>query len=161
MMPNETSASGLLADRIVRAFTGPMWHGPAVAEILAGVSHEQAIRRPIPNAHSIWELTLHIGTWVDIPKQRLGGMARKNVPTDEDWPAPPALSADAWRAAVAKLEEQHRGLATKVRTLTDEQLAAKAVGEEYTVLEMLNGVVEHSTYHGGQIALLKKLAAGA
>jgi uncharacterized damage-inducible protein DinB len=43
--------------------------------------------------------------------------------------------------------------------MTDDQLDATVVGHEYTVREMLHGVVEHSVYHGGQIALLKKLVA--
>ena len=44
-----------------------------------------------------------------------------------------------------------------MKTLSDDQLAAKVVGEDYSTREMLHGVVEHGTYHGGQITLLKKL----
>jgi uncharacterized damage-inducible protein DinB len=58
---------------------------------------------------------------------------------------------------VARLEERHGALAAAVRELTDDQLEALVAGHEYTVREMLHGVVEHGTYHGGQIALLKKL----
>ena len=41
--------------------------------------------------------------------------------------------------------------------MRDEQFDEKVVGEEYTIREMIHGVVEHGLYHGGQIALLKKL----
>jgi len=134
-----------------------MWHGPALAEILRGVRDDHAAQRPIPHAHTIWELVLHIITWVDVPHERLGGTARKDISTDEDWPAPPSASAEAWRAALDRLHDRHQALATKVKTLSDDQLAAKVVGEDYSVREMLHGVVEHGTYHGGQIMLLKKL----
>jgi hypothetical protein len=30
------------------------------------------------------------------------------------------------------------------------------VGQEYTVQVMLDGVVDHATYHGGQLALFQK-----
>jgi len=146
-----------LANRITRTVTGPMWHGPALAEILRGVSHDHAAQRPIPHAHTIWELVLHIITWADVPHERLGGTARKDISTDEDWPVPPSASAEAWLAALDRLGDRHRALATKVKTLRDDQLAAKVVGEDYSVREMLHGVVEHGTYHGGQITLLKKL----
>jgi len=32
-------------------------------------------------------------------------------------------------------------------------------GLDYTVATLLRGVVEHGTYHGGQIALLKRALA--
>jgi uncharacterized damage-inducible protein DinB len=150
------SASSNLANRIVRTYTGPMWHGPALAEGLRGVTHEHASQRPIPSGHTIWELVLHIITWVDVPHQRLGGTPRKGVPQEEDWPKPPSPTAEAWRALLARLEERHRALASTVRALGDDELEAKAAGEDYSVSEMLHGVVEHGTYHGGQIALLKK-----
>ncbi|HEY7234523.1 MAG TPA: DinB family protein [Gemmatimonadaceae bacterium] len=153
------TSARLLANRIIRTYTGPMWHGPSLSEVLRDVSPEQAVERPIPSAHTIWELVLHIITWVDVPHQRLGGDARKDVGIDEDWPGTPAASADAWRAAIGRVEERHRALAADVRVLSDDALDAKVVGHDYTVREMLHGVVEHGTYHGGQIALLKKLGA--
>ena len=41
--------------------------------------------------------------------------------------------------------------------MSDDQLEAKVAGHDYTIRDMLDGVVEHGTYHGGQIAVLKKL----
>ena len=150
------SESEILADRIVRTITGPMWHGPALAEVLHGVDHEQAARRPIASAHTIWELVLHVITWVDVPRVRLGGVPRKDIATNEDWPAMPAPSASAWRAVLARLEERHRVLAAEVAALTDAQLDEKVAGHDYAIRDMLHGVIEHGSYHGGQIALLRK-----
>jgi uncharacterized damage-inducible protein DinB len=154
------SQTRLLANRIKRTFIGPMWHGPSLSQVLQGVTYEEAAQRPAMSVHNIWELVLHIITWVDVPLERLGGSARKDVATDEDWPLPPTTPSDeAWQAAVVRLQERHRALAAAVREMTDDQLDATVVGHEYTVREMLHGVVEHSVYHGGQIALLKKLVA--
>lgn len=47
---------GRLADQIRRAFEGESWHGPAVLEVLAGVSAEDAAAHPVAEAHSIWEV---------------------------------------------------------------------------------------------------------
>ena len=55
------------------------------------------------------------------------------------------------------MAESHRQLAAATRGLSDDQLKALVQELDYTVFDMLHGVVEHGTYHGGQIALLKKL----
>ncbi|HKW48524.1 MAG TPA: DinB family protein [Gemmatimonadaceae bacterium] len=154
------SETRLLANRIKRTVIGPMWHGPSLFQLLEAVTCEQATVRPAMSVHNIWELVLHIITWVDVPLERLGGSARKDVTTEEDWPTPPNTPSEAaWRATIARLEQRHRALAAAVRDMTDDQLDAIVAGHEYTVREMLHGVVEHGTYHGGQIAVLKKLVA--
>ena len=43
-----------------RAFEGEAWHGPSVLALLDGVTAQQAAAYPIPGAHSIWELVLHL-----------------------------------------------------------------------------------------------------
>ena len=42
-----------LADQIARTLTGPMWHGPALLEVLNGVSAARTAQRPIADGHSI------------------------------------------------------------------------------------------------------------
>ena len=49
-----------LLDELKRIHNGGAWHGPALREALAGVTAEQATMRPVPGAHSIWELVLHL-----------------------------------------------------------------------------------------------------
>jgi len=47
-----------IADQLKRAFEGKSWHGPSLLEILKDVTAGQAAARPIPGAHSIWEIVL-------------------------------------------------------------------------------------------------------
>jgi uncharacterized damage-inducible protein DinB len=146
-----------LANRIKRTVTGPMWHGPSLAEVLDGVTHEQASARPLPGAHTIWEIVLHVAAWAEISGARLRGERIADPPKEEDWPPPGASTEAEWTAAKERLLESHRTLAHDVRHLDDAAIAAKLAGLEYTVSNLLHGVIEHGTYHGGQIALLKKL----
>ena len=144
-----------LAHQIERTVAGPMWHGPGLDELLTGVSAEQAAARPVEGAHTIWELVLHITVWAEIAHARLRGAVATPTP-EQDWPVPLAAGPDGWRAAVARLHESYRALAVSVRALDDVTLAAPVAGQEYSASTMLHGVVEHGTYHGGQIALLKR-----
>jgi uncharacterized damage-inducible protein DinB len=144
-----------LARHIERAVTGPMWHGPALVNVLEGVDARHARTRPVAGAHSIWEIVLHITAWSDIARQRIKGEAIGDPTPEQDWP--PLSDADAdWPRAVERLAESHRQLAAETRLLGDEQLDALVPGLEYTVHVLLHGIVEHGTYHGGQIALLKR-----
>ena len=62
-----------LADQIRRAFDGEAWHGDALVEVLSNVSAAQAAARPIKNAHTIWEIVLHIAAWDRAVLRRIGG----------------------------------------------------------------------------------------
>ena len=136
-----------------------MWHGPALSELLSDVTAEAAAAHPIPGAHSIWELVEHVRAWTEIVRARLAGTANREPSTGEDWPPPPAPTMEHWRAAIDRLREGHRLLAGDVAALEDAALDAPVAGRSYTVWAMLHGVVEHGTYHGGQIALLKRASA--
>ena len=144
-----------IADEIGRALIGPAWHGPSLNALLAGVSAEDAVQRPLPAAHNIWELVLHITSWSNIARRRItGGQVE---PSDgEDWPRPGPISENRWAEARATLNDSHERLREIVSGMSDDDLARLAPQSEATVAGMLHGVVQHAAYHGGQIGLLKK-----
>src|SRR6266699_138715 len=99
------SIAAQLSNHIKRAVSGPMWHGAALDELLAQVSCEQAAARPIPGAHSIWEIVLHVAAWAEIALARVHG-DRTGAPTPaQDWPPLPASGSDpavGWHAALER-----------------------------------------------------------
>ena len=136
-----------------------MWHGPALADLVGDVTADQAAARPVPGAHTIWELVLHATAWTEIARERLIGSARADPTDEEDWPPVNDISPEAWRAAVERLKEAHRELATDIAALDDSGLIGRVPGKDHSVLVMAHGIVEHDAYHGGQIAILKKALA--
>lgn len=149
------ATSTVLARHIRRTFTGPMWHGPALEQVLAGVSAADARSRPVDGAHTIWEIVLHVAAWAEIACERLAGRRLGDATPDEDWPRMAEDDAE-WPATVERLQASYRSLAREVRGLDDAVLETNVTGLEYTVSTLLHGVIEHGTYHGGQIALLKR-----
>jgi uncharacterized damage-inducible protein DinB len=123
------------------------------------VTAEQAAAHPIAGAHSIWEIVLHLAAWAEIARARLDGRATADPPPELDWP--PVVDADPqdWDAALQRMRESHRNLATRVRQLDDAMLDDRVPGLEYPIWVLLHGVVEHGTYHGGQIMLLRRALA--
>lgn len=151
-MPSRSEA---LASHIERTVTGPMWHGPALNDVVDGASAADARHRPIAGAHTIWEIVLHVAAWAEIVRDRVAGKRLADPSASENWPA---VDADDrhWPAAVERMRDSYRRLADDVRRLDDAALAAEVPGLGYSVSAMLRGVVEHGTYHGGQIALLRR-----
>ncbi|HWC66260.1 MAG TPA: DinB family protein [Thermoanaerobaculia bacterium] len=145
-----------ILDELRRAYRGGSFHGPAIFEILEGVDAESAARKSIPGAHSIWELVLHVATWNRIPVRRI--RERRAIdPTDaENFPAPGPTSEAAWAAAKEALAASVDEVAATVETLPPERFSEIVPGRTYTVVAMLDGVIQHALYHAGQMALVKK-----
>jgi uncharacterized damage-inducible protein DinB len=146
--------SARIASQLHRAYRGPAWHGPSLKAILADVTPERAVLRPIANAHSIWEIVLHITAWMRIARERLTATQARSISDEEDWPS---VVGKSWSEALTALETEERALEDAIRSFPDERLEERAPATEpqsYYVL--LHGVVQHTLYHAGQIILLNK-----
>ena len=149
-----------IGSQLKRASEGGAWHGPSLQELLAGASAEQAASRPFRGAHTIWEIVLHIAAWQSFVTRALEGEPMPSgLPPEEDWPPVKDTSEAAWRGAVMGLGDGNKRLRDALRNLVDEDLDKIVAGREYSVYFMLHGVIQHSLYHAGQIAMLKKALA--
>ena len=141
---------------------GDPWHGSPLASILEGITHPQAAARPIPESHSIWELVLHVAAWKNEVRRRLAGGAAAE-PLEGDWPAVGDATPERWGEAREHLELAHRLLVSAIKAFPEADLYTPskdtrdhALGFGVSYYELLHGLVQHDTYHAGQIALLKK-----
>jgi uncharacterized damage-inducible protein DinB len=158
-MTEQTTKGSLTARRLAnaleRTISGPMWHGPALGEAVAGLTAAQAAARPVDGAHSIWELVLHIAAWADIAGERL---ANREEPVRPERNFPPTGEVDEarWAEAIAQMQRSYKALATATRAVDETTLFANLANHDHSAWATLQGVVEHGTYHGGQIALLRR-----
>lgn len=144
-----------IVDQLRRAFAGEAWHGPAVLEILEGVTAERAAARPFPGGHSIWELSLHIEAWARACRRRLQG-DHAQLTDAEDWPAQTGLDEQAWKQVRESIKQEHDELAAAILSLDDSRLEQPIIKGMSSVYVTLHGVIQHSLYHAGQIAILNK-----
>ena len=139
-----------------RAFRGKAWHGPSVFEILDGVDAARAAAHPVPGAHSIWELVLHVTTWLDVPARRIRERVAIEPEDAVNFPPVPRATDVKWRDARERLATAADDLAGTIETLGPARLEETVAGKSYPIAVMLHGTVQHSLYHAGQMALLKK-----
>jgi uncharacterized damage-inducible protein DinB len=145
-----------IADLLRRAYSGQAWHGDPLSKLLSGVTADQAQARPLPSAHSIWDLVLHIEIYAHIALEATKGIPMpKLYGTEKDWPKPVDPGEIAWTAATTRLFETAGQLAQAIETFSDARLEAAVPGREYDFYYLFHGIVQHSLYHGGQIAMLK------
>jgi len=159
-MKKRVGEGALIADQLRRAFDGSAWHGPALLELLKDVDAATASARPIADAHSIWELVLHIAAWDGAGLRRLAGK-KAQLKGPANFPPIPVPSTDAaWREAVAKARQSHQILVETVAKLSATRLRDTVPGKKYDFYHMLHGIAQHELYHAGQIAILKKALGG-
>ena len=144
-----------ILDQMDRAFAGDAWHGPSLMALLEGVSAEDAAKRPIAQAHTMWELVNHIRAWNEIVERRLKNEVVKVTP-EMDWPAMPLASDVTWNRALHALKESRAQLRRTVEQLQDAELDENPPTLPDSRYVLLHGLVQHDLYHAGQIALLKK-----
>ncbi len=142
---------------------GDPWYGPSVLSVLQGVDAAAAAARPIPGAHSVWELVLHMTAWARETARRLGGGSFGN-PVEGDWPPVVGTDSIAWEKSLAELRRAHDELSRTFVDLQDGDLGrlvggtqTDALGEPVTLHRTMIGILQHDAYHTGQVALLKKL----
>jgi uncharacterized damage-inducible protein DinB len=148
-----------LADQIRRAFDGDAWHGDSLFEILDGVDAKVAAAHPIKNAHSIWELVLHIAAWDGAIIKRIGGGALE-LHDEQNFPPVKDTSEAAWRKAIEHAKHTHSELVKAVAAFPDSRLQERVPGKTESYHDFFytfSGIVQHELYHAGQIALLKKV----
>lgn len=152
-----------IGDQFRRAFDGEAWHGPAVLPLLEGVTAQQAAAHPIPGAHSIWELTLHIAAWESACKRRLEGDPAQ-LSDEEDWSNISDFSDEAWTKTKEDLLENHAQLLSAIARVDesklDQPIMTHATIPFSSMYVTLHGGVQHDLYHAGQIAMLKKALEG-
>ena len=137
----------------------PTWHGPNLRTAVSRVKVKEALWRPGPKRHNIWEVTVHAAYWKYAVRRKLLGEPRGTfVIKGSNWFASPAKASEKdWRGALALLADEHRKLRAATARVLPARQRQRMPGSKWTTAQWISGVAFHDVYHAGQIQLLKKL----
>lgn len=122
-------------------------------ELLSGVDEDRARSRPVAGAHTIWELVLHMAAWLRIARERMFSVSNRDAGEAENWPP----TSGSWEDAKGLLFSETIALEQAIVEFPEGRLEERApANQPQTFYVLLHGVIQHSAYHAGQIALLKK-----
>lgn len=146
-------------DRILHRYDevlrGPAWHGDPMWQILEGISVETAAARAVPEAHTIWEIVMHMIFWEEVATERLAG-GRAGLVQERNFPPMPEHTEEAWRKTLDQLRASNRSFREALSQLDAAKLDDLSAAGKRTFYDEAHGLIEHHIYHLGQIALLKK-----
>ncbi len=154
-MAEMTGEAVRVAEQLRNAFTGEPWHGYPILTLTKNIPVELAAAKMVPGAHSIWEIVLHIDIYV---RAAIDAIAGTPIPrmwgTEVDWPSPAQFQQELWRKDLLAAMRNAEALAVAVESMPDAKLAETVPGRTYDFYYLLHGIIQHSLYHAGQIALL-------
>lgn len=133
------------------SYNGSPWHGESLIKILSGVNEGTALSSGRNGKRSIAEIAAHILAWMDIVQRRLTGEEFEVTPSMDS----PAMEGLTWEALLARLPESQTRLIDSVARMKDSDFDLRPAGKDYSMEFMLNGLLQHNSYHAGQIAILK------
>jgi hypothetical protein len=143
----------LLVTFMGQAYDKKAWHGTTLRGAIRGVTFREALWRPSPKHHNIWELVRHCAYWKYAVRRRLTGEKRGSFELDgSNWfHEDSSVDAAAWKRDIALLQKEHKLLLDTVASLKSGEIRR---------MDMIYGVASHDLYHAGQIQLLKRLQRG-
>lgn len=149
----------LLLEVFDQAYTAPSWHGTPLRGTIRGVTAREAIWRPGPKRHCIWDLVLHTAYWKCMVRRRLLRDPAISFPRDgANWPALPGRpDAGAWKRDRALLDQQHTLLRDAIAGIEPAQLGRRGWRSKWKIKAEIYGIASHDLYHAGQIQILKRL----
>ncbi len=125
-------------------------------EQIQSVNWQQATQK-IGNLNTIAALTYHINYYLaGLLKAFENG--KLEISDKYSFDLPPITSETDWNELVTDFLSNSEKFADRVEQMDDQQFDKPFIDEKYgTFLRNIEGVIEHSYYHLGQITLLKKL----
>lgn len=146
-----------IANRLREVFLDGRWIANTnYKDQLQSVNWQQATQQ-VQNLNTIAALTFHINYY-------LAGIlsafetGKLEISDKFSFDLPPIHSENEWNDLVTSLLNNVETFANKVAQMDDMELDQDFFDEKYgTVLRNIEGVIEHSYYHLGQISLIKKI----
>lgn len=146
------------SNRIETILNGEPWFGRSVFSILPEIHPAEAYQKPNAkeNAHSLIDLLYHIITWTEYT---LGVLTNGNSETGKyeelNWRfIDPKIHT--WTNGMEELRKVSNELLEFLKKSEDNILEKPVPGKNFNTEYLLNGWIDHTIYHLGQIAYVKK-----
>jgi hypothetical protein len=154
-----TNEIPLLLQLVNEAYKKRAWHGTNLRGSIRGLTTQQAVWRPAPTRHNIWEIVVHTAYWKYIVRRRLLGEKKGSFPLKgSNWiKRPLEMTEKAWREDIHLLDEMHHSMCEAIVFLKPSDFNRKLAGSKFSIASIISGIACHDVYHAGQIQLLKRL----
>ena len=146
-----------IADRFREVILNGTWIANTnFRDQLSGLTWQQATTR-IGSLNTIAALTFHINYYVAGVLNVLKG-GPLEIRDKYSFDLPPIESAEAWENLQQTLWDNAEQFADLVEAMADQKLDEVFIDKKYgSFLRNIEGMIEHSYYHLGQVSLIRKM----
>ena len=145
-----------IAKQFREVYYGGNWTGSNLKDAVNGVNWEQAVQK-VDGLNSIAALVFHINYYVDLIIKVLESKPLEGH-DKYSFNLPPIQSTNDWEDLLNTSWANAEKFVKMVEALPDEKLRDTFVVEKYgNYYRNLEGVIQHTHYHLGQIVVIKKL----
>lgn len=145
----------LIARHLLEVHEGDNWTEVNIRETLQDLPLAAALERTPASANTIAGLLHHISFWNRVVGQRIAGVAPE-IPEDNGFLHPPLHTEADWLALQQDNLRSAQELAAVIKSIPGERLEEPILPGASSVYRNLQGIVEHTHYHLGQIVILKQ-----
>jgi uncharacterized damage-inducible protein DinB len=144
-----------IIDNLDTVFRGDAWHGPSVMEMINSLPAEKVAQKQSFSSQTISQHIFHLIAWRKFAFEKLSDNIHYGLESEEDnWGTAEDLKPENFKTLVETLKASHQKLLKKLDEFDDDLLEKSVPGEYYTFYKLLNGLIQHDTYHLGMIWVL-------
>ncbi len=145
-----------IAKHFREVYFGGNWTASCVQQQMEDVDLSEALQE-VYDLNSIARLFCHLHYYTHVVLKVLQG-GRLEAKDEVSFHVPEFKSSKEWEAWKQEAWKEAEAFATAVELLSEDKLNEFFCEEKYGIYyRNLHGIIEHSHYHLGQIALLKKI----
>jgi len=145
-----------IAKNLRAVYFGGNWTGVNMKDTLKDVTWQQATTK-VYSFNTIVTLVYHTNYYIDVVTKVLEGNPI-NAKDEYSFIHPPITSEEEWEKLLDKTYTDAESFANLIEQLPESKLWETFADEKYGILyRNLTGIIEHTHYHLGQMALVKKL----
>ena len=150
-------SSSKLAHRFRELFLNGKWIANTnYQELLSDINWQQATQK-VASLNTIAMLTFHINYYIEGVLQVFEGDCL-DIKDKYSFDAAEIKSEDNWNALRTNLLKNAETFAEHIETMSEEQLGSIFTDRKYgSYRRNIEGLIEHSYYHFGQLSLIKKM----
>lgn len=145
----------LIIDNLDTVFRGDAWHGPSVMEIISSLPIEKVSAVQNFSSQTIAQHIFHLAAYRKFAIEKLNDNIHYSLETEEDnWGTEEIIKPQNYNNLIEYLKKQHFALIVELEKYDDDILEKNVPGEYYNFYKLLNGLIQHDTYHLGMIWVL-------
>ena len=141
------------------ALSGDPWIGESLMTKLKGIDFS-LVNSTLPYSQkSIAKIVKHILEWRIFIYEKLKGNELFDIPlnSEKDWSDITLKNESDWNQLMVELVATQTKIIDLLLQNNDHFLKTQTPGKTYRIQYMMNGLIEHDTYHSGQIGILHSL----